>query len=67
MADRYDIYGVVKVSSLDDEWVNYRDYAKLDDLCGRMKTLLECVPDNGSMYAKICKQAIDEAKKVALK
>lgn len=41
MADRYDIYGVVKVSSLDDEWVNYRDYAKLDDLCGRMATLLD--------------------------
>jgi hypothetical protein len=27
-----------------------------------MKTLLECVPDNGSMYAKMCKQAIAEAE-----
>lgn len=41
-------------------WVEYEDYAKLASLAGRMAVLLQCVPDNGSEYAKVCKEAIAE-------
>jgi hypothetical protein len=64
MVDRYfdSSGGAAMVNRGDGDWVRSEDYDRLADLCDRMKTLLECVPDNGSMYAKMCKQAIAEAE-----
>jgi len=52
----------------DGDWVRSEDYDRLADLCDRMKTLLEwCAGQRFDLWLKICQQAIDEAKKVALK
>ena len=46
------------------DWVLYEDYAKLADLCGRMATLLKCVPypimNGRSKYAKEIHKALAE-------
>ena len=65
MVKRWDFSEYANVGHTDDgDWVEYEDYAKLVDLCGRMATLLKCVPypimNGRSKYAKEIHKAIAE-------
>jgi len=67
--DGCDCCEVVEYVDTDGDWVLYEDYAKLADLCGRMKSLLYFTSRrspvrDGSVVDKMIKKAIAEAEEV---